>query len=195
MLQERDLNQELLTDYAFLDELDYRGWAWELLRRNDDYRADYARLQTLDQPEPFESECESLSEKWHVRPVQSPDSNEVPEFFHERWQNIPADLWVSSPKDWDALWMEKRAPGINLLTWKRSIISKDLTDSGCSLNKTASNLYPNYRRDLARPETTETSDDPCKHLVIGDLSRLKKLQTEYLKIALHNYRGNKSERE
>ena len=144
MLREEDLNQDLLAEYAFLDELDYPGWAWEFLRRNDEYRADYAHLQTLKRPEPFESEYESLSQKWHVRPFQSPDSKEAPEFFHERWQNISIDIVFPNPTKWAALEMEKRGPGINPLTWKRSVIAKDLRDSGYSLNKVAKELYPAY---------------------------------------------------
>jgi len=179
MLREEDLNQDLLAEYAFLDELGYPGWAWEFLRRNAEYRADYIRLQTLERPEPFESEYESLSLKWHVRPFQSPDSKEAPEFFHERWQNISIDF--SNPTKWAALEMEKRGPGINPLTWKRSVIAKDLRDSGYSLNKVAKELYPAYRENLAQKGDT---NDPCKHLVRGDLLRLKKLQAEYLKIAL-----------
>ena len=181
MLREEDLNQDLLAEYTFLDQLGYPGWAWEFLRRNDEYRADYIRLRTLERPEPFESEYESLSLKWHIRPVHSPDSNEVPEFFHERWQNISIDIVFPNPTKWAALEMEKRGPGINPLTWKRSIISKDLIDSGCSLNKAAKKLYPAYRKDLVQEGDT---NHPCKHLVRGDLLRLKKLQAEYLKIAL-----------
>jgi hypothetical protein len=181
MLREEDSNQDLLAEYAFLDELDYPGWAWEFLRRNDEYRADYAHLQTLKRPEPFESEYESLSLKWHVRPFQSPDSKEAPEFFHERWQNIPADLMFSSPHEWRALLVEMQSSAKNLLTWKRSVIAKDLRDSGYSLNKAAKKLYPAYRKDLVQEGDT---NHPCKHLVRGDLLRLKKLQAEYLQTAL-----------
>ncbi len=86
------MNQELLAEYDYLDELDCRGWAWEILRRIDQYREDYRRLQKEEGPESFNSEHESLAQKWHVRCMLSPDSREVPEFFHERYQNIPRDL-------------------------------------------------------------------------------------------------------
>ena len=85
-------NEELIEEYSYLDDLDCRGRAWELLRRNDEYRADYDRLQNLKHPGPFNSEHAILAKKWHVRRLLNPNSREVPEFFHERWQSIPDDF-------------------------------------------------------------------------------------------------------
>ena len=142
-------NEKLIAEYAYLDDLDCRGWAWEFLRRNDKYRTDYDRLQTLERPEPFDSEHAALTKKWHVRRLLDPSSREVPEFIHERWQKIPADLMWRSPREWQALMIEKTPPGFNSQTWKRSIICKDLRDQKYSLNKAAEKLYPGYEGTLS----------------------------------------------
>ncbi len=126
-------NEELIAEYTYLDDLDCRGRAWEILRRNDEYRADYERLQTFERPEPFDSEHAALVKKWHVRRLLNPKSREVPEFFHERWQNISYNLMLRSPAEWEALTMEKEPPRFKLEILKHSIICKDLKDRGCSL--------------------------------------------------------------
>ncbi len=126
-------NEELIAEYTYLDDLDCRGQAWELLRRNDSYRADYDRLQTFQHPDPFGSEHATLVKKWHVRRLLNPKSREVPEFFHERWQNISYNLMLRSPAEWEALTMEKEPPRLKLEILKHSIICKDLKDRGCSL--------------------------------------------------------------
>ena len=168
-------NEELIAEYTYLDDLDCRGLAWELLRRIDKYRADYNRLQTFGHPEPFDSEHAALVKKWHVRRLIDPASRKVPEFFHERWQNISI---LRPPAEWEALMMEKEPPGFNLKTFMHSIICKDLKDRGCSLNKTARRLYPGFKG-----KSHYEGHDPARHRVQGDLTRLKKLQAEYLKIA------------
>ena len=122
-------NEELIAEYTYLDDLDCRGLAWELLRRNDEYRADYKRLQAFERPEPFESEHAALVKKWHVRRLIDPASRKVPEFFHERWQSISI---LRRPAEWDALMMEKEPPGFSRETFMHSIICKDLKDRGCS---------------------------------------------------------------
>ena len=172
------MNQELLAKYAYLDELDCRGWAWEILRRRDDYRTDYARLQTLAHPEPFDSEHAALTEKWHVRRLLDPDLREVPEFFYERYQNIPADLMEQSPREWDALGKEMRPPLFTLRTWKHSIICKDLNAQGYSLNEIARGLYPGFEGIPSQQQ-----HEPARDRVNDDLKRLKILQAKYLKIA------------
>ena len=175
------MNQELLAKYAYLDELDCRGWAWEILQRSDEYRADYARLQTSAHPEPFDSEHAALTDKWHVRRLVDPDSRKVPEFFHERYQNIPADLMERNPRAWDSLMVEKRAPRFTLRTWKHSIICKDLADQQVSRNEIALRVYPGFK-GIPRQKRHR----PGRDRVQDDLKRLKKLQAAYIKIAFEN---------
>ena len=175
------INQELLAEYDYLDELDCRGWAWEFLRRRDDYRADYDRLQTLEHPEPFNSKHEPLAEKWHVQRLLDPDSREVPKFFYPRWQDISIDPTVLHPREWEALMIEKRPPEFNSQTWKRSIICKNLKDQGCSINEIARRLYPGHEG-----RSTDPRHHPARHLVQGDRKRLERLQADYLKIAFSN---------
>ena len=170
-------DKALLAKYGFLDDLDLRGWAWEFLRRDDDYRNDFDRLQKLAHPEPFEAEHAALALKWHVRRLIDPESCEVPEFFHERYQ-LDDDLMWRDPRKWDAMMAELQTPHFNLRTWKHSIICKDLRAQGYSLNKIASRLYPNHQG-----QSQQTQHDPARHLVQGDLRRLKKLQVDYIKIA------------
>ena len=173
------INQELLAEYAYLDELDCRGWAWEILRRRDDYRADYNRLQTLEHPEPFDSEHEALAKQWHVRRLLDPDSREVPEFFHERYQNIPDDLMWRNPREWGDLIMEKRPPRFMPEALKHSLICRDLEGQKCSHNEIARRLYPGYKS-----ESQETRHHPARDRVRDDLKRLKIIETSYIKIAL-----------
>ncbi len=173
------INQELLAEYDYLDELDCRAWAWEILRRRVDYRADYDRLQTLEHPEPFNSEQESLAQKWHVRRMLSPDSREVPEFFHERYQNVPIDLMARNPREWQALMMEKQPPRFMPEALKHSLICRDLEGQKCSLNEIARRLYPGHKG-----ESQETRHHPARDRVRDDLKRLKKIETSYIKIAL-----------
>ena len=175
------MNQALLAKYDYLDELDCQGWAWEILRRNDEYRADYNHLQALERPKPFDRKHESLSKKWHVRRLLDFTSQEVPEFFHEHWQDIPADLMLRRPTEWQALIKATEPPAFNSQTWKRSIICQDLKDRGCSINEIARRLYPDYEG-----QSHETRHRPARHLVQGDRNRLKHLQAEYLKIAFSN---------
>lgn len=174
------MNQDLLAKYAYLDELDCRGWAWEILWRNDEYRADYNRLQTFERPEPFDSEHAALAKKWHVRCLINPASRKVPEFFHERWQNIPDDFMLLRPPEWEALGSEMRPPRFNLQTWKRSIICKDLKDQGRSLNEIARRLYSG-----SEGKTSQEQHEPARDRVRDDLKRLKVLQAKYLKIAFY----------
>ncbi len=171
-------NEELIAEYAYLDDLDCRGQAWELLRRNDSYRADYDRLQTFQHPDPFGSEHATLVKKWHVRHLIDPDSRKVPEFFHERWQNISSDLILRNSAKWKALSKEKEPPGFNRETFMHSIICKDLKDRGCSLNKIACRLYPGFEG-----RSHDTKHHPARQRVRDDLARYKKLQAGYLKIA------------
>ncbi len=173
------MNQELLAKYDYLDELDYRGLAWEILRRHDDYRADFDRLQTLERPEPFNSEHESLAQKWHVRCMLSPDSREVPEFFHERYQNIPIDLMWRNPREWQALMKEKQPPRFMPEALKHSLICRDLKRQKCTLNQIAERLYPGHKG-----ESQITRHHPARDRVRDDLKRLKKIETSYIKIAL-----------
>lgn len=172
------MNQELLAKYAYLDELDCQAWAWEILRRNDEYRTDYDRLQTFERPEPFDSEHEALTKKWHVRCLIDPASRKVPEFFHERYQNIPADLMRRNPRAWDSLMVEKTPPRLNLRTWKHSIICKDLVDQQVSRNEIALRVYPGFK-GIPRQKRHR----PGRDRVQDDLKRLKKLQAAYIKIA------------
>ncbi len=171
-------NEELIAEYTYLDDLDCRGQAWELLRRNDSYRADYDRLQTFQHPDPFGSEHATLVKKWHVRHLIDPDSRKVPEFFHERWQNISSDLILRNSAKWKALSKEKEPPGFNRETFMHSIICKDLQDRGCSLNKIACRLYPGFEG-----RSHDTKHHPARQRVRDDLARYKKLQAGYLKIA------------
>ena len=168
-------NKDLVAKYAYLDELDGRGWAWEFLRRNDGYRADYDRLQTLRRPEPFDSEHAALVNKWHVRCLLHYRSDEIPKFFHEVWEKITIE---SDPIKWRDVYIEKKPPQFNPETWKRSIVCKDLRDHGCSLNETARRLYPGFEGN-----SHDTRHEPARHRVQGDLKRLKKLQEAFLKIA------------
>ena len=94
-----------------------------------------------------------------------------------------SDFMIRCPTEWEALMMEKSPPGYNSQTWKRSIICKDLKDKGYSLNKSASSLFPGYEGASSLIQSRETQHHSARHLVQGDLKRLKKLQTEYLKIA------------
>lgn len=174
------INQELVSEYAYLDKLDCRGWAWEVLRRSDEYRADYDRIQTSASPEPFDSKHEAIAKKWYVRRLLDPDSREVPEFFHECWQNIPDDLMLVCPPEWNALGSEMRPPRFNLQTWKRSIICKDLKDQGRSLNEIARRLYSG-----SEGKTSQEQHEPARDRVRDDLKRLKVLQAKYLKIAFY----------
>ena len=171
------MNQELLAKYDYLDELDCRAWAWEILRRRDDYRADYDRVQTLEHPEPFDSEHESLAQKWHVQRMLSPDSREVPEFFNERYP-FPSDFMFLHAREWDALGKELRPPRFTLRTWKHSIICKDLKAQGCSLNAIALRLYPD-----PWGKSQVEQHQPGRDRVRDDLNRLKKLQGKYFEIA------------
>ena len=173
------MDQALLAEYAYLDDLDCRGWAWEVLRRNDKYRADYDRLQTLEGPEPFESEHAALANNWHVRRLFDPDSREIPEFFHERYQNVNNLMW-RDPHKWEALVIEMTPPRFNPVTWKHSIICKDLKVQGCSYNEIARDFYPGYKG-----KSHVTQHGPARDRVRDDLKRLRKLQAEYLKIAFY----------
>ncbi len=175
------LNLELLDDYAYLDELERPAWAWEILRRNDNYRTDFARLQALADPEHFKTEHAALAEAWHVRRLIDPDSPEVPEFYHERWQNIPDDLMWRRPAEWEAIMIEMEPPKFYREPWKHSIICKDLKDQGYSLNKSAKHLYPGH---LGVPN--DSRHHPARDQVRRDLKRFEKLLSEYLKIAYSN---------
>lgn len=171
-------NEELIAEYTYLDDLDCRGQAWELLRRNDEYRTDYKRLQAFERPEPFDSEHAALVKQWQVRCLIDPASRKVPQFFHAEWEKITYELFQHHPFEWQDLMKEKEPPGFKLETLKHSIICKDLKDRGCSLNKIARRLYSGVLR-----ESDNEKHDPARHRVRGDLDRLKKLQAEYIKIA------------
>ncbi len=54
-------NEELIAEYTYLDDLDCRGWAWEILRRSDEYRADFNRLHALGRPLPRGFETANLA--------------------------------------------------------------------------------------------------------------------------------------
>ncbi|MDP6516142.1 MAG: DUF6499 domain-containing protein [Alphaproteobacteria bacterium] len=170
-------DKALFAKYVYLDDLDLRGWAWEFLRRNDDYRNDFDRLQKLAHPEPFEAEHAALALKWHVRRLIDPESCEVPEFFHERYQ-LDDDLMWRDPRKWDAMMAELQTPHFNLRTWKHSIICKDLRAQGYSQNEIAWRLYPGFA-----DKNIDIQQHPSVYRVRDDLIRFKKLQAEYIKIA------------
>jgi Family of unknown function (DUF6499) len=86
------------ADYAFTFNLDDSGWTWEFLRRNTEYRADYAtvaKLQALNQMKVLGSESKvssdseslpvgwwALGAKWWINgPICNPVRNEPPNFI------------------------------------------------------------------------------------------------------------------
>jgi len=84
------------ADYAFTLNLDDSGWTWEFLRRNTEYRADYAtvaKLQALNQMKVLGSESKvssdseslpvgwALGAKWWIDgPIRDPARNDPPLF-------------------------------------------------------------------------------------------------------------------
>jgi hypothetical protein len=47
------------SNYHYLEKLDRAGWAWEFLRRNQEYRKDFVRI--LDSTAP---EATAIAERW-----------------------------------------------------------------------------------------------------------------------------------
>src|SRR5690349_4501121 len=61
------------ADYAFPESFPDAGWAWEFLRRNDEYRADYLayvkkRDELIGQSGLPEDDLVKLDEWWHFDP-------------------------------------------------------------------------------------------------------------------------------
>lgn len=172
------LNQELLEEYAYLDELDRPDWAWKFLRRNGEYRKDYDGLQKLERPEPFDGTHSTLIDKWHVRRLLDYRSDERPEFFHEDWGKFTLDFMSKHPLEWSSLYENWEPPQFNPEPWKHSIICKDLNDRECSFNKIAEIFYPGHSGI-----SHDRRHKPGRDRVKDDLDRFKKLQSKYLKIA------------
>ena len=169
--------QDPRANYAYLDELDYRGWAWEFLRRCDDYRSDYRSLQDSKHPEHFDNEHKTLAKRWRLKRMMDPCSLESPEFFYERYENID-DLMFVDLKKWNAIMFEMHPPNFSSEKWKNSIICWDLNVQGRSLNQIAERLYENYEG-----VSHETRHHPARHLVKSSLCRFKELRKLYIKIA------------
>ncbi len=91
-------NWESASDYAFTSNLDDVGWAWEFLRRNAEYREDYAKakaIQELHQGKFLDLELkvsheseDDLPDSWVVGarwwingPIRDPALNEPPLFI------------------------------------------------------------------------------------------------------------------
>lgn len=169
-----------MAEYDYLDELDDAGWAWEFLRRSDEYRADYDRLQN---PDSANSEHEQLTTKWHMRGMLDPASREAPSFYYESYESsILHNLMRHHPRQWDKFMSDNKAPRFNADTWKHSIICRDLQIEGCSLNEIAMRLYPGFTSP-----SYETRHHPARNRVRDDLARFKELQSKYIRIA---YRQN-----
>ncbi|MDX1400327.1 MAG: DUF6499 domain-containing protein [Kiloniellales bacterium] len=162
-----------MAEYDYLDELDDAGWAWELLRRSDEYRSDYERLQV----DTTDSAHDALAQKWHVVRMVNPDLREGPQFYCEQYESnyLYNLMWKAQ---WDHFMSKNKTPRFNLDTWKCSIICKDLQAEGCSLNQIAQRLYTGYKSP-----SHETQHHPARDRVRDDLTRFKKLQAAYLKIA------------
>ncbi len=85
-------------DYEFTSELDRAGWAWEFLRRNSEYRAEYKSMmeqrsdrlkktkflhekKDLVQEGPLTfTKNEELGHRWGMERAVDPDGEEVPRF-------------------------------------------------------------------------------------------------------------------
>ncbi len=168
-----------MAEYDYLDGLDYAGWAWECLRRSEDYRADYNYLQSLDASE---TEHEHLANKWHVMRMLDPASREVPEFSYPPYEPSHLDdFWQRNSPAWSKFMSENKRPRFSTDAWKHSIICKDLQNARYSLNKIAERLYPGHK-SLSH----DTRHHPARDRVRDDLARLKKLQSDYLKIAYYS---------
>lgn len=90
------------ADYSWLNHLSRVGWAWEFLRRNPDYRRDYARQD--DRPEPA---------LWGLKAFEDPllDARHAAVFWRSDW--CPAVLPVTArpllPGETSSLTEEKLA--------------------------------------------------------------------------------------
>tara|TARA_B100000315_G_scaffold247817_1_gene277047 strand:- start:722 stop:1528 length:807 start_codon:yes stop_codon:yes gene_type:complete len=63
-------------DYAYTDDLDKQGWAWEFLRRNPEYRKDYESLQSGEFKEVTyepKKKSEETEEQWKARCILNED--------------------------------------------------------------------------------------------------------------------------
>ena len=95
------------ADYVFTESLDQKCWAWEFLRRNPDYRKEFANTKTLNSPifVPPKHDDETEQEwgnrviaaggepeklartvfgarRWRMKsPMQDPKSNDCPRFL------------------------------------------------------------------------------------------------------------------
>jgi len=90
-------NWESASDYAFTAKLDDIGWTWEFLRRNTQYREDFAKTkatQELHQGKVLDPESKvshdpehlpngwALGAKWWINgPIRDPARNEPPIFI------------------------------------------------------------------------------------------------------------------
>jgi hypothetical protein len=90
-------NWKSASDYAFTTKLDDIGWTWEFLRRNKEYREDYASVKAdqksaqekfLDSQSKFSLESDvlpngwALGAKWWINgPVRDPERNDPPAFI------------------------------------------------------------------------------------------------------------------
>jgi len=165
-----------LARYDYLDELDCVGWAWEFLRRTDEYRADYDRLQTLEQSD---SKHIGLAKKWHVKRMLDPTLRELPEFYCEEFEQIHLDrLWQQDQHACLAFKIENQPPRFNHDTWKRAIICKDLTSKESGPTNIARSFYTGHNGKSHKRE-----HHPARHRVRYGLHKFEKLQHEYLKIA------------
>lgn len=96
-------NWESASDYAFTAKLDAIGWTWEFLRRNAQYREDFAKVkatQELHKGEALDSDSKdphesgdlpngwTLGAKWWIKgPIRDPARNEPPIFITDfPWQ-------------------------------------------------------------------------------------------------------------
>jgi hypothetical protein len=169
--------QDLLADYAYLDDLDNRGWAWEFLRRCEKYQSDYRSLQNSKHPKPFDNKHKALAEKWHLKRMMDPSSREIPEFFYECFEQVDY-LMKFDPRRLADLWVKMKPPRFSNDVGKDSITCWDLKVRKWSLNDTAGLLYPDHKGI-----SHYTQHHPARHLVQYYRKRFKELQADYIKIA------------
>jgi hypothetical protein len=97
-LAKKSLNWRNAGDYAFTKDLDLAGWAWEFLRRNAEYRSDYAALlksrskmrertphlrkgvDVVEYGADVISSDEALGIKWCMERAVDPDGDRLPAF-------------------------------------------------------------------------------------------------------------------
>jgi hypothetical protein len=97
-LSAKSLNWRNASDYAFTKDLNLAGWAWEFLRRNPEYRSDYAallksrseikrttphlrkRADVVEYGADVISSEEALGIKWSMERAVDPDGDRLPAF-------------------------------------------------------------------------------------------------------------------